>query len=80
MSADPSTPTRGYAVLDFREVPGRPRVVRAYCEGCERYSRPIRKPTEADKQHARERCGDPLAIVYPNHPPGWEYGCPRCES
>lgn len=66
------------AVLDFYEIPGRPNVVRAYCAGCERYSRPVRKPTEADKRAVRERCGDPLAVVNPNHPPGWEHGCPRC--
>jgi hypothetical protein len=59
--------------------PGRPNVVRAYCEGCERYSRPVRKPTAADKLKARERCGKPHAVIWPDSPPGWEYGCPRCD-
>jgi hypothetical protein len=63
----------------FYEVPGRPRVVRAYCEGCETYSRVVRKPTKADKQAVRARCGDLNAVVYPSSPLGWENGCPRCE-
>jgi hypothetical protein len=69
-------------VLDWRYVPGRgvkhPQpLVRAYCEGCERYSRAVRAPTEAEKAKARERYGS--GILYPNPPRGWEQGCPRCE-
>lgn len=63
----------------WRVHPTHPHLVWLYCEGCETYSRTVRKPTEADKRVVRERCGDPHAIVQPTPPRGWEHGCPRCD-
>ena len=62
----------------FYAVPGRPSVVQAICGNCDHRSRVVRKPTELDKLKARERCGDPHAVIWPDTPKGWEYGCPRC--
>lgn len=52
------------------QVPGKPHLARLYCEGCERFSRPVRVrvPTE------------PTApVMYPDPPKGWGHGCPRCD-
>jgi hypothetical protein len=72
------------AVLDWHYVPGRgadhPQpLIRAYCEGCERFSRAVRPPTDRQIAEARERYGEPHAVINPDPPRGWENGCPRCD-
>lgn len=73
------------AVLDWRYVPGRGAdhakpLIHAYCEGCERFSRSVRPPTEAEKAEACKRHGVPsYTVIYPDPPRGWENGCPRCD-
>jgi hypothetical protein len=57
-------------VVDPLQEPG---LARLYCSGCERFSRPVRVPTEAEK-----RAAFPVP-VYPAPPRGWEHGCPRCD-
>lgn len=59
-------------VPDWRYVPGRgpddpAPLVRIYCEGCERYSRPVLAPAYDGRP------------IYPDPPRGWENGCPRCD-
>lgn len=68
-----------FVVPDFITVPGTD-LVRAYCSYCEHVSRVVAVPTEREKAKARERCGDPHAVIYPNTPKGWERGCPRCRG
>lgn len=51
----------------------RPNCARLYCSDCERSSRWVRLPTEAEKAAAF-----PVPL-YPTPPKGWEHGCPRCD-
>lgn len=53
--------------------PTKPHLARLYCDGCERYSRPVRVPTAAEKAAASP------APMFPQPPKGWERGCPRCD-
>lgn len=49
-----------------------PGLARVYCSDCERHSRPVRVPTDAEK-----RAAFPVPL-YPKPPKGWGRGCPRC--
>lgn len=51
----------------------RPGCARLYCSECERFSRWVRVPTEAEKRRAFP------VPMYPHPPKGWEHGCPRCD-